>query len=98
MQDDSSRSSAPDAAQTALRDDAARPQSVGARGNGMPGEGWSRLLDEVSPADTPEVLHAYSEAMPPPRLGVKPTGVLETAHRMPGDEHGWRIDEYEEHL
>lgn len=86
QRDDSSRSELPDAPAARL-DESPVAQ-----------EGWSRLLQEASPADVPEVLHAYSESMPPPRLGMKPTGVAETAHQKPGDDHGWRVTEYEEHL
>ena len=60
--------------------------------------GWRSLLDEATPADLPDVLHAYSECMPPPRLGVKPNGESETAHRIAGDDLGWRVTEYEEYL
>lgn len=62
------------------------------------GDGWRRLLEEASAADLPDVLHAYSECMPPPRLGVMPNGEPETAHRVPGDDLGWRVTEYEELL
>jgi hypothetical protein len=52
---------------------------------------WPQMLGEASPADLPDVLHAYSECMPPPRLGVKPTGETESAHRIAGDDLGWRV-------
>jgi len=58
--------------------------------------GWSRLLAE------PQWCHgrgrfpipAYSEYLPPPWVGVKPTG--EDLRIDPSDEYGWSITEYEQ--
>ncbi|MGA2065743.1 MAG: M28 family peptidase [Thermoguttaceae bacterium] len=43
-------------------------------------------------------LPAYSEFMPPPRLGEKPYGGLEPPVFDPADPWGWHVTEYEEAL
>ncbi len=39
---------------------------------------------------------AYSEFMPPPRLGLPPYGELDTTLLDPNDPHGWRVSEFDE--
>src|SRR5690348_6287075 len=41
---------------------------------------------------------AYSEFLPPPRLGRKPHGELEPRPLSPDDPHGWHVSEYEEYF
>jgi hypothetical protein len=41
---------------------------------------------------------AYSEFMPPPRLGLKPYGHWDTFTFRDDDPFGWRVSEYEERL
>jgi hypothetical protein len=64
----------------------------------MAQQGWKRLLDGVAqfraPGKFPIV--AYSEFMPPPRVGRKPCGQLDTVLFHEDDPSGWHITEYEE--
>jgi hypothetical protein len=64
----------------------------------MAREGWKRLLSGVSwfrgPGRFPIV--AYSEFMPPPRMGRKPCGGHDPVIFQADDPHGWHITEYEE--
>jgi hypothetical protein len=64
----------------------------------MAREGWKRLLDEVSwycvPGHFP--ITAYSEFMPPPRLGRKPYGAADPILFQEDDPLGWHVTEYEE--
>jgi hypothetical protein len=39
---------------------------------------------------------AYSEFLPPPWVGVKPSGALDACIRSPGDNWGWNVSEYEQ--
>ena len=60
--------------------------------------GW-RALTEGFPWFTGEgrfPLPAYSEFMPPPRLGLSPYGELDTTLFADSDPYGWRIPEVEE--
>ncbi len=71
-------------------------------GSAMSAQGWKTLLDGA-PWFTGEGAYpiaAYSEFMPPPRLGLKP---YRHARREPlpfadDDPHGWQVTEYEEAL
>ncbi len=69
----------------------------------MPKRGWQRLVagtgffDERRGPDRYPIA-AYSEFMPPPRLGRKPYGGLEHLLFDPADPWGWRVTEYEEAL
>jgi Peptidase family M28 len=60
--------------------------------------GWSRLLAGYpwfrEPGAYP--LPAYSEFMPPPRLGRKPYGEADEALFADGDDFGWRVSALEE--
>jgi hypothetical protein len=64
----------------------------------VPSAGWRRLL-----AGYPWFrktgafpLPAYSEFMPPPRVGRKPCGEIDTSLLSPDDPEGWRISACEE--
>jgi hypothetical protein len=61
-------------------------------------EGWKRLLAGVSwfrrPGHFP--IAAYSEFMPPPRLGRKPYGAEDPGLFRADDPLGWHVTEYEE--
>ncbi len=64
--------------------------------------GWSRLIpaeDTFSGADAFRI-PAYSEFMPPPRVGWKPYGrVSINVHVFsPDDPFGWKIHEFDEAL
>src|SRR5262245_5760204 len=60
--------------------------------------GWNRLLAEDDwcrgPGQMPTP--AYSEYLPPPRVGVKPYGDLDRLVRRPADNFGWHVSEYEQ--
>jgi hypothetical protein len=43
-------------------------------------------------------IEAYSEYVPPPRLGPKPYGTMGFDPRPDGDEYGWAVPEYDEAL
>ncbi|HVT61624.1 MAG TPA: M28 family peptidase [Thermoanaerobaculia bacterium] len=62
------------------------------------GAAWDLLL---APPTEPEAregypIAAYSEFMPPPRLGVKPYGAIDPSAARRDDPWGWPISEYEE--
>jgi hypothetical protein len=64
----------------------------------MPAGSWKRLL-----AGAPWFrkagafpIEAYSEFVPPPRLGPKPYGTCGVNPRPDGDDYGWAVTEYEE--
>ena len=64
----------------------------------MPQEGFRRLLAGVSwycrPGRFP--ILAYSEFMPPPRVGRKPYGSIDHCLYREDDPFGWHVTEYEE--
>ena len=64
----------------------------------MAREGWKQLLAEVSwycaPGHFP--ITAYSEFMPPPRMGRKPYGATDPILFQEDDPLGWHVTEYEE--
>ncbi len=64
----------------------------------MTQRGWKRLLAEVERIRTPGgfPLPAYSEFMPPPRLGKKPCGDEDPVLFQEDDPFGWHVAEYEE--
>ncbi len=60
--------------------------------------GWHKLV-EGYPSYEGEgsfPLPAYSEFMPPPRLGITPIGALEPGLLAENDPYGWRVSEMEE--
>src|SRR5262249_31792373 len=64
----------------------------------MPSKGWKQLLAGYPwfSGDGSYPIAAYSEYMPPPRLGRKPCGQLDTLLFDENDPWGWHITEYEE--
>src|SRR5262245_43415096 len=70
------------------------------RGKKKRGEGWHALIEDReyfrAPGRYP--ITAYSEFMPPPRLGIKPYGSLDPSVYDPADPYGWKVDEYEHYL
>jgi hypothetical protein len=60
--------------------------------------GWQRLMQDGRRPYGPGrfTIPAYSEFMPPPRLGFKPYGPEESSVFDPRDPFGWKVDEYEE--
>ena len=66
----------------------------------MPEQGWKRLVADApwfrEPGSYP--IQAYSEFMPPPRLGRKPYGGDDPVLFDPADPWGWHVTEYEESL
>ena len=64
----------------------------------MMAQGWKQLLAGVSKFRSPGrfPIQAYSEFMPPPRLGRKPYGVQEPLPFLDDDPLGWYVTEYEE--
>ena len=56
-------------------------------------QGWQKLVARAPWRG--DVLAAYSEYMPPPRLGRKPLGEIDRA-QFSDDGWGWNISEYEE--
>ena len=60
-------------------------------------EGWMRLLAGYGETRSPSFpLPAYSEFMPPPRLGRKPYGEPELDLFAQDDPWGWRVSEAEQ--
>jgi len=59
-------------------------------------QGWSALLADPTVASKSFPLPAYSEFMPPPRLGISPLGELDDRLCSPGDPYGWPVSELEE--
>lgn len=64
----------------------------------MANEGWNQLLAGAEALRAPGKypIEAYSEFMPPPRLGVKAYGGTDAQLGDPGDPWGWHVTEYEE--
>ena len=63
----------------------------------MAKDGWLRLLEDLPPvADGSFRIEAYSEFMPPPRIGWKPYGGCEPSPFEEEDPYGWQFTEYEE--
>ncbi|HUY36201.1 MAG TPA: M28 family peptidase [Pirellulales bacterium] len=64
----------------------------------MPKQGWKQLLSGtpwyVGEGKYP--IAAYSEFMPPPRLGRKPCGRIDSLLFRDDDPWGWHVTEYEE--
>ncbi|MGE5235655.1 MAG: M28 family peptidase [Acidobacteriota bacterium] len=59
--------------------------------------GWQRLtIDPGSPRRFP--IAAYSEFMPPPRLGRKPYGETDDDRFSRDEPYGWRVSEWEEEV
>jgi hypothetical protein len=66
----------------------------------MPTAGWKPLLDDHAwyHGDGHYPIGAYSEFMPPPRLGRKPYGARDPVLFTEDDPYGWHVTEYEEAL
>src|SRR4051812_27101496 len=66
----------------------------------MTTRGWKQLLSGKNPfrGAGKYPIAAYSEFMPPPRLGRKPYGHLEGQTFSPDYPWGWHVTEYEERL
>src|SRR5438105_9741281 len=64
----------------------------------MPAKGWKQLLAAGPQYRGPGRFRiaAYSEYVPPPRLGPKPYGGTGINTMVEGDPHGWAVTEYEE--
>ena len=64
----------------------------------MAKQGWDRLLGELPDYRGRDhfSIAAYSEFMPPPRIGWRPYGADSLAPRNPEDPCAWRIGEREE--
>src|SRR5689334_4078906 len=66
----------------------------------MPAAGWKQLIPPDSALRGPDrfPIDAYSEFMPPPRLGWKPYGgtACDTQLFHPDDPFGWCVHEFEE--
>ncbi len=64
----------------------------------MPTSGWKRLLADPTwcRGRGKYPIPAYSEFMPPPRVGLKPYGWIDATLRPPGDNFGWNVTEYEQ--
>jgi hypothetical protein len=67
---------------------------------GMAERGWQELLagDPWAAAPGGYPIEAYSEFMPPPRLGRKPCGGVDPVLFAAGDPWGWHVTEYEQAL
>jgi hypothetical protein len=66
--------------------------------NGNLSVGWKRFLEGYPWYRCKDCFHitAYSEFMPPPRVGVKPYGKTDTRILSDIDPYGWKISEIEE--
>ena len=66
----------------------------------MAQQGWKRLLAGVSQFRVPGrfPIVAYSEFMPPPRMGRKPYGAEDPILFAENDPLGWHVTEYEERM
>lgn len=66
----------------------------------MPATGWKRLLAGAPwfRGEGRYPIAAYSEFMPPPRLGRSPCGSLDRRLFSEEDPWGWHVTEYEELL
>ena len=64
----------------------------------MARKGWKQLLAGMSWYCQPKrfPIIAYSEFMPPPRMGCKPYGAHDPTLFQPSDPFGWHVTEYEE--
>jgi len=64
----------------------------------MPKSGWELLLAGAPwfQDDGKFPIAAYSEFIPPPRLGIKPYSKKASPEPMSQDPHGWQVTEYEE--
>jgi hypothetical protein len=66
----------------------------------MAGAGWRRLIpaDDIFHGDGAYRIDAYSEYLPPPRIGWKPYGGQSSANDVfaNDDPWGWRVSEFEE--
>jgi hypothetical protein len=64
--------------------------------------GWSRLIPSENCFQGPDAyrIEAYSEFMPPPRVGWKPYGTLPVNPHLfsPDDPFGWKVHEFDEAL
>ncbi len=63
----------------------------------MSRKGWDRLLSDIPKFRTQRGfrLEAYSEFMPPPRVGWRPYGTNHPAPRNPGSPYAWLVSERE---
>src|SRR5713226_432268 len=64
----------------------------------MPKSGWEQLLAGAPwfQDDGKFPIAAYSEFIPPPRLGIKPYSKNASLEPMSQDPYGWQVTEYEE--
>jgi hypothetical protein len=64
----------------------------------MPKSGWEQLLSGAPwfQDDGKFPIEAYSEFMPPPRLGIKPYSNRVSSGVIHQDPNGWQVTEYEE--
>jgi hypothetical protein len=63
----------------------------------MANQGWKQLLAGGARATrTSCEIAAYSEFMPPPRVGCKPYGAIDTLLFQEEDPWGWHVTEYEQ--
>lgn len=64
----------------------------------MAAEGWKRLVGDIRQLQKPGrfPIPAYSEFMPPPRLGLKPYGNVDPLVFDENDPWGWPVSEFEE--
>lgn len=60
----------------------------------MPKQGWEELLTDLPQKIAP--ILAYSEFMPPPRIGWRPYDEDHAAPRVPGNPFGWLVSEREQ--
>jgi hypothetical protein len=60
----------------------------------MSNQGWDLLLSDIPDRIGP--ILAYSEFMPPPRIGWRPYDWLQPVPRISGDRYGWLISEREQ--
>jgi hypothetical protein len=61
-------------------------------------DGWKKLLEGYPWLSKTEryTIRAYSEFMPPPRLGQRPYGDVDSSLFSDDDDYGWNISEIEE--
>jgi hypothetical protein len=64
----------------------------------MAAQGWKQLLGDLDRFRAPRrfPIQAYSEFMPPPRLGCKPYGWVDPSLFSEEDPWGWQVSEFEE--
>ncbi|HEV2970003.1 MAG TPA: M28 family peptidase [Pirellulales bacterium] len=64
----------------------------------MPNDGWKQLLAGAAALEAAGKypIAAYSEFMPPPRLGIKAYGGVDSQLCHEADPWGWHVTEYEE--